>query len=122
MENQITTANAETISARVIIEGANNPVSPMAEERLLERGIPIIPDILANAGGVTVSYFEWVQNKNSQIWRLGKVLKELEFNIKSNCRNILRKAQKQKIDLRTAAYMLALERIAAVYRLRGIFP
>jgi len=122
MENQITTANADSIDAKVIIEGANNPVSPMAEERLIERGIPIIPDILANAGGVTVSYFEWVQNKNSQIWRLGKVLKELEFHIKSNCRTILKKAQKQKIDLRTAAYMLALERIAAVYRLRGIFP
>jgi len=122
MENQITKANADLIDAKVIIEGANNPVSPLAEERLIERGIPIIPDILANAGGVTVSYFEWVQNKNSQIWRLRKVLKELEFNIKSNCRTILKKAAKQKLDMRSAAYVLALERIAAVYRLRGIFP
>jgi glutamate dehydrogenase (NAD(P)+) len=122
MENQITMKNADWIDAKVIIEGANNPVSPMAEERLLARGIPIIPDILANAGGVTVSYFEWVQNKNSQMWRLKHVLKELEINIKTNCRTILKKAAKQKLDLRTSAYVLALERIAAVYRLRGIFP
>jgi len=122
LENQITMENADDIEAKVIVEGANNPVSPSAEARLRERGIPIIPDILANAGGVTVSYFEWVQNKNSQIWRLSKVLKELEFHIKSNLRIILKKASKQKIDLRTAAYTLALERIAAVYRLRGIFP
>ncbi len=122
LENQVTMENADAIDARVVIEGANGPVSPAAEQRLMERGIPIIPDILANAGGVTVSYFEWVQNKNSQIWRLGKILKELEFSIKSNFRTILKKAAKQKWDLRTAAYVLALERIAAVYRLRGIFP
>ncbi|MBI3451079.1 MAG: Glu/Leu/Phe/Val dehydrogenase [Acidobacteria bacterium] len=122
LENQITMENADAIQAQVIVEGANNPVSPSAEARLRERGIPIIPDILANAGGVTVSYFEWVQNKNSQIWRLAKVLKELEFHIKTNLRHILKKASKQKMDMRTAAYTLALERIAAVYRLRGIFP
>jgi glutamate dehydrogenase (NAD(P)+) len=122
LENQITMENVETLDAQVIVEGANNPVSPAAEERLGERCVPIIPDILANAGGVTVSYFEWVQNKNSQIWRLGKVLKELEFCIKSNFRTILKTASRRKLDLRTAAYVLALERIASVYRLRGIFP
>jgi glutamate dehydrogenase (NAD(P)+) len=122
MENQVTMANADDIDAKVIVEGANGPVTESAEERLKERGIVIIPDILANAGGVTVSYFEWVQNKNSQIWRLGKILKELEFCIKSNFRTIIKTAGKRKIDLRTAAYVLALERISAVYRLRGIFP
>ena len=69
-----------------------------------------------------VSYFEWVQNKNSQTWRLSKVEQELEFLIKSNFRLIIKKAERPKVDLRTAAYILALERIAAVYRLRGIFP
>jgi len=122
LEHQITLGNCEAIDARAIIEGANSPISPAAEARLLERGTTIVPDILANAGGVVVSYFEWVQNKNSQSWRLAKVKKELEFSIKSNFRLILKKASRPSIDLRTAAYVLALERIASVYRLRGIFP
>ena len=84
--------------------------------------VMVLPDTIANAGGVTVSYFEWIQNKNSEIWRLDHVLSELEYHIKSNFRIIASLAQKRKFDLRTAAYVLALERIAAVYQQRGIFP
>jgi glutamate dehydrogenase (NAD(P)+) len=122
LENQITTGNADAIETRLIVEGANNPVSPGAEVRLGERGIPIIPDILANAGGVNVSYFEWVQNKNSQSWRLEKIQGELEFSIKSNLRLIHETARRRDLDLRTAAYVVALQRLSSIYRLRGIFP
>jgi glutamate dehydrogenase (NAD(P)+) len=122
LEHQLSLTNVDTVDAKVIVEGANNPISPAAEKKLLERGVTIIPDILANAGGVVVSYFEWVQNKNSQVWRLAKIKKELEFAIKSNFKMIFKKAARPKLDLRTAAYVLALERIASVYRLRGIFP
>ncbi len=122
LENQITAENADLIDARLIVEGANNPVSPAAAVRLGKRGIPVIPDILANAGGVNVSYFEWVQNKNSQTWRLDKVKGELEFGIKTNLRLIYESSRRLDLDLRTAAYVVALERLASIYRLRGIFP
>lgn len=122
LESQITMANVDSIDTQLIVEGANNPISPAADARLLDRGIPVIPDILANAGGVNVSYFEWVQNKNSQTWRLEKVMEELEFSIRSNLRLIYRKVRPGSVDFRTAAYILALERIASIYKLRGIFP
>jgi glutamate dehydrogenase (NAD(P)+) len=122
LEHEITMKNVDDVDARVIIEGANHPISPAAEQRLRERKTTIIPDILANAGGVVVSYFEWVQNKNSQIWRLSKIQDELEFILKSNFREILDGAAERKVDLRTAGYILALERLAAIYELRGIFP
>jgi glutamate dehydrogenase (NAD(P)+) len=122
LENQITRENAHLIQAPLIAEGANGPITPFAERQLLERGVVILPDTIANAGGVTVSYFEWIQNKNSQIWRLDHVINELEYHIKSNFRILASLAGRKKIDLRTAAYVVALERIAAVYRQRGIFP
>lgn len=122
LENQITMANVDSLDVQLIAEGANNPISPEANRRLAERGIPVIPDILANAGGVNVSYFEWVQNKNSQAWRLDKVMHELELSIKSNLREIMKRVRPGSVDLRTAAYILALERLSAIYKLRGIFP
>ncbi len=122
LEYQITTQNVDLIDARLIVEGANNPVTPLAAARLAEKDIPVIPDILANAGGVNVSYFEWVQNKNSQTWRLEKIKAELEFGIKSNLKLIYESAERTGLDLRTAAYVVALERLSSIYRLRGIFP
>ncbi|HXI04495.1 MAG TPA: Glu/Leu/Phe/Val dehydrogenase [Candidatus Saccharimonadales bacterium] len=122
LENQITSANVDLIDTRLVVEGANNPISPAACRRLAEKEIPVIPDILANAGGVNVSYFEWVQNKNSQAWRLEKVMQELEFSIKTNLRLIHKHAQRPGLDLRTGAYVVALERLSSIYRLRGIFP
>jgi glutamate dehydrogenase (NAD(P)+) len=122
LENQITTANCDLLNVKLIAEGANGPVTPKAEESLLERGIPIIPDLIANAGGVTVSYFEWVQNKNSQTWRLSEVNKKLSSLLRENFARLHKIASQRRIDLRTAAYILALQRITAVYRLRGVFP
>jgi glutamate dehydrogenase (NAD(P)+) len=122
LENQITRENVDLIKVRIIAEGANGPITPYAEESLLSRGVTILPDTIANAGGVTVSYFEWIQNKNSEIWRLDHVLSELEYHIKSNFRLVASLAQRRGLDLRTAAYVVALERIAAVYKHRGIFP
>jgi len=122
LENQITRENVDLIKAKIIVEGANGPITPFAEDQLLARGVTILPDTIANAGGVTVSYFEWIQNKNSEIWRLDHVLSELEYHIKSNFRLVASLAQKRKLDLRTAAYVVALERIAAAYQQRGIFP
>jgi glutamate dehydrogenase (NAD(P)+) len=122
LESQITEENCDWLDVRLIAEGANGPIAPEAESRLSERGIRILPDILASAGGVTVSYFEWVQNKNSQIWTLAEVHRRLVEALRENHHEVLQRARDRGLDLRTAAYILALERLTATYRLRGIFP
>jgi len=122
LENQINRTNAERIKARMVAEGANGPVTPDADEVLHRRGIMVLPDILANAGGVTVSYFEWVQDLQSFFWDEAEINLKLEKIMKKAFRAVLGMSQTHEVDLRTAAQMLAISRVAEATRIRGIFP
>lgn len=122
MENQITPENAGDIEAKVIVEGANGPTTPKADEILIDRGIPVVPDILANAGGVMVSYFEWVQDLQAFLWTEKEVNERLKDLMLKSYDDVLEIQQKEKVDLRTAAYILAVKRIAKAIELRGLFP
>jgi glutamate dehydrogenase (NAD(P)+) len=122
LEGQITRTNAGNIKAKVIVEGANGPTSPFADEILDHRGIFVVPDILANAGGVTVSYFEWVQNEQKLFWSEDYINQLLHQIMTRAFREVYSISEKEKVNMRTAAYMLALGRVAAAKRLRGIFP
>lgn len=122
LENQIGEAEARAMDCRVVVEGANGPCTPEGERILLDRGITLIPDILANAGGVTVSYYEWVQNKRSESWDLEEVDARLETAMKRAYHETLHFARAKGVDMRLAAYGLALQRIESVYRERDIFP
>jgi len=119
-ENQVTEENASRIKAKVILELANGPITPEADEKLIKQGIIIVPDVLANAGGVTVSYFEWVQNIRNYYWEEDKVLTRLERVMKDSFDRVWQIKEKYNTDLRTAAYILALGRIAEAIKLRGI--
>ena len=121
LENQITMDNAPTISARVVAEGANGPTTPEAHKHLHERGIFVIPDILANAGGVTTSYFEWVQDRHGYFWEEDEVNKRLETKMVEAFDDVLKTSMKYKTDLRTAAYIVAISRVATVTRMRGMY-
>jgi glutamate dehydrogenase (NAD(P)+) len=120
-ENQITSANAERIKAKLIVEGANGPTTAIASQMLAERGVTIVPDILANAGGVTVSYFEWVQDRMGYFWTEEIVNSRLEQIMVQSFDEVRVTSEKYKVDLRTAAYILSIDRVASVYRMRGIF-
>jgi glutamate dehydrogenase (NAD(P)+) len=122
LENQIGEAEAKMMDCKVVVEGANGPCSPEGEQILLDRGIQVIPDVLANSGGVTVSYYEWVQNKRAESWDLEEVDSRLETSMKRVHQETVHFARTKNIDLRLAAYGLALQRISAVYRERDIFP
>jgi len=111
IDNQITRDNAHKIKAKVVLEMANNPTTPVADKILHRCGIKVIPDILANAGGVTVSYFEWLQNQKRQKWSKSKVLSELDKYISRAARQVWQKSQSAKTTLRTAAYIIAVERV-----------
>jgi glutamate dehydrogenase (NAD(P)+) len=119
--NVITRKNARQIKAKVICEGANGPTTPAADKILEENGVFVIPDILANAGGVTVSYFEWVQDRAAYFWDEETVNQRLEAMLRRAFRDVLSVSQRYGVNLRTAAYMLAVERVAAVHRLRGLY-
>jgi glutamate dehydrogenase (NAD(P)+) len=121
VENAITRRNAGRITARVICEGANGPTTPGADKILEEKGVFVIPDILANAGGVTVSYFEWVQNRGAYFWDESAVVERLHGVIQRSFQDVLSVARRHQVNMRTAAYMLAVERVAAVHRLRGMY-
>jgi len=110
-ENQITSANADKIKAKAILELANGPITPEADEILFSKNIPIVPDILANSGGVTVSYFEWDQNLKSEHWSEKEVFNKLEPMLNDSAKKILEKAKESNTDLRRGAFILALERI-----------
>jgi len=122
LEGQITRANAGKIKAKVIVEGANGPTSPFADEILDNKGIFVVPDILANAGGVTVSYFEWVQNVQKLFWTEDDVNQRLQQIMSRAFHEVYDISTREKVNMRTAAYMLAIGRVAEAKRLRGIFP
>ena len=121
LENQITADNAGDIKARMVIEGANGPTTPDATKALHERGVFVVPDILANAGGVTVSYFEWVQDRHGYFWSEKEVNERLEVKMVEAYNAVLETAQKYKVDMRTAAYIVAINRVAVVTKLRGMY-
>ena len=121
LENQITDDNAGEIKAKLIVEGANGPTTPDAHKLLHERGVFVVPDILANAGGVTVSYFEWVQDRHGYFWTEKEVNERLEAKMVEAFDVVLKTAQKHKVDMRAAAYIVAIGRVATVTRLRGMY-
>jgi glutamate dehydrogenase (NAD(P)+) len=121
LENQITMDNAPTIRARVVAEGANGPTTPEAHKHLHERGIFVIPDILANAGGVTTSYFEWVQDRHGYFWQEDEVNQRLEAKMVEAFDDVLKTSVKYKTDMRTAAYIVAINRVATVTKMRGMY-
>jgi len=122
IENQITKDNAEKVNAKIVLEGANGPTTTEADEVLYKKGIHVIPDILANSGGVTVSYFEYIQDIHSYFWDLDRINKELKRIIIEAFEETYKISNERKIPLRTAAYIIAVSRIAKAIELRGIFP
>jgi glutamate dehydrogenase (NAD(P)+) len=121
LENQITMENAPAIKARIVAEGANGPTTPEAHRHLHERGVFVIPDILANAGGVTTSYFEWVQDRHGYFWTEPEVNHRLETMMREAFRAVLQTSLKYKTDMRTAAYIVAINRVATVTKMRGMY-
>ena len=121
LENVINSHNAGAIKARIICEGANGPTSAGADRILDEKGVFVIPDILANAGGVTVSYFEWVQDRGGYFWDEETVNQRLERIMVHSFEDVTTMAERHGVNLRIAAYMVAIERVAAVHRLRGLY-
>jgi len=121
LENVITTKNAAKIRARIIAEGANGPTTAAADSLLDDKGIFVVPDILANAGGVTVSYFEWVQDRAGYFWPEDVVNDRLREIMTRSFADVLDLSRERKVNMRTAAYMLAISRVASVHRLRGIY-
>jgi glutamate dehydrogenase (NAD(P)+) len=122
LENQVGEAEANSLDVKLVVEGANGPCSPAGERKLLDKGIDLLPDVLANAGGVTVSYYEWVQNKRAESWSEEEVDTRLEFVMKRAYQEVSDCARAKKCDMRIAAYAIALQRIEAVYKEREIFP
>lgn len=120
-ENVITSKNAGSIKAKVIIEGANGPTTAAADEILSEKGVFVVPDILANAGGVTTSYFEWVQDRQGYFWKESVVNEQLDYIMRSSFEDVMRYAEMHNVNNRIAAYMLAIDRVAAAIRQRGIY-
>ena len=122
LENQIRVDNANRLKIAVISEGANGPTTPEADEILEAKGVYVLPDILTNSGGVIVSHFEWVQALSGLYWEESEVNERLEKKLVRTCAEVWKRSQEMKISLRTAAYVVALERVNEVYKYRGIFP
>ena len=122
LENVLTSLNAEAVDARMVVEGANGPTTPDADKILNEEGILVVPDILANAGGVTVSYFEWVQNLHRERWPLETVNQCLEDKMVNAFQAVYQLSQERKESMRTAAYILAVKKLAESYISLGLFP
>ncbi len=121
LEGVITSKNAANIKAKIIAEGANGPTTAQADQILDEKGIFVIPDILANAGGVTVSYFEWVQNREGYFWSEAVVNERLHDVMIRSFEGVLAYTKQHNVNMRTAAYMVAIDRVAAVHKLRGVY-
>jgi glutamate dehydrogenase (NAD(P)+) len=122
IERQITTENADKLDCKMIIEAANGPTTPEAERMLDERGIKIVPDILANAGGVTVSYFEWVQDQQKYTWEVAQIQDRLRMQLRAATQKVAAAAETLDLDWRTAAMTVAVKRVAEAARLRAIYP
>jgi glutamate dehydrogenase (NAD(P)+) len=121
LEKQLTVANAAHVQAKLIVEGANGPTTPEADHILTERGVAIIPDIVANAGGVTVSYFEWAQDRAGYFWKESEVNERLADVMLENFAKVSDLAQLRHVSLRTAAYMLAIDRVVQSMNTRGVY-
>ena len=122
LENQLTSHNAADVRAKLVVEGANGPTTPEADEILRQRGVILVPDILANAGGVTVSYFEWVQDLQSFFWSEHEINARLEAIMTRSFKEVLAIREEKKVDMRMAAYLLAVKRVAVATADRGIYP
>jgi glutamate dehydrogenase (NAD(P)+) len=120
-ENQITSRNADRVKARVLIEGANGPTTAAADDILSDKKVFIVPDILANAGGVTASYFEWVQDRQGYFWKESVVNEQLEHIMRESFQAVVEYAENHNVNNRIAAYMLAIDRVAYTIRQRGIY-
>ena len=120
-ENVITSRNADKIKARIVVEGANGPTTAVADEILAEKRIFIVPDILANAGGVTASYFEWVQDRQGYFWKEAVVIEQLETILRDSFDDVVRYSEAHNVNNRIAAYMLAIDRVAYTIKQRGIY-
>ena len=120
-ENVITSQNANDIKAKIVVEGANGPTTASADEILADKKVFVIPDILANAGGVTASYFEWVQDRQGYFWKESAVNEQLEFILKESFEDVVHFAETHNVNNRIAAYMLAISRVAHTIKLRGIY-
>jgi glutamate dehydrogenase (NAD(P)+) len=121
IEDQITRHNAHDIKAKIIIEGANGPTSANADRILNEKGVIVVPDILANAGGVTVSYFEWVQNRMGYFWTLEDVNEKADNSMKTAFEKVYEASKKYNVSMRIAAYVVAIDKIAQTIKLRGTY-
>jgi glutamate dehydrogenase (NAD(P)+) len=121
IENQITRDNVDSIKAKVVVEGANGPTTPDAHRKLHDRGVLVVPDILANSGGVTASYFEWVQDRYGYFWTEKEVNERLEAKMCEAFDAVVQMTRRYNVDMRTAAYIVAIGRVATVTRLRGMY-
>jgi glutamate dehydrogenase (NAD(P)+) len=122
LEGQITAANAGVVRAKILAEGANGPVEPSADPILRDNGVLVIPDILCNAGGVIVSYFEWVQNRQAHFWTLDQINSQLREVIVAAAYAVWERAEDLGVDARLAAHTIAVERVADATKLRGLYP
>jgi glutamate dehydrogenase (NAD(P)+) len=120
-ENVITSRNADRIRAKIVVEGANGPTTAVADEILADKKVFVVPDILANAGGVTASYFEWVQDRQGYFWKEAIVNEQLETILRDSFEDVVRYAEAHNVNNRIAAYMLAIDRVAFTIKQRGIY-
>ena len=124
LERQITADNVDRVDCRILVEAANGPTTPEAEDALRERGVVVVPDVLANAGGVTVSYFEWVQDQQKYLWDVIEVQERLRRQMRTALARVVDAAGRLELerDWRTAALAVAVERVALAARMRAIYP
>jgi len=120
-ENQNTSRNADRVKARILVEGANGPTTATADDILADKNVFIVPDILANAGGVTASYFEWVQDRQGYFWKEAAVNEQLDTIMRESFADVIGYAENHGVNNRIAAYMLAIDRVAYTIRQRGIY-